>query len=340
MAEAILSLSLADRREVLAVAADRLEPTRALHLLEKDVWVVWALETLFASPYAEQLVFKGGTSLSKAYRLIERFSEDVDLTYDIRALIPDLVRDAEDALPASRSEAQRWTEAVREALPAWVERHARPVIEVALQAQGIAAEVRQDGPDLFLDYTPGFSGTGYVSPSVKLEFGARSTGEPNRHAEVVCYADGVVEDIVFPKSNPRVMAAERTFWEKATACHVYCAQERLRGDRFSRHWHDLIRLDQGGVATLALEDRALADAVARHKAWFFREKDVAGEVVSYREAVEGGLQLVPTGEGRDRLADDYGRMVEDGLLETRAESFDQLMERCAALEDRANAERD
>ena len=89
MAEAFLTLSADDRREALAVAADR--SGRPLHLLEKDVWVVWTLATLFGSDLGEHLVFKGGTSLSKAYYVIQRFSEDVDLTYDIRSIAPDLV---------------------------------------------------------------------------------------------------------------------------------------------------------------------------------------------------------------------------------------------------------
>lgn len=78
MAEAFLTLSADDRREALAVAADR--SGRPPHLLEKDVWVVWTLATLFGSDLGEHLVFKGGTSLSKAYHVIRRFSEDVDLT--------------------------------------------------------------------------------------------------------------------------------------------------------------------------------------------------------------------------------------------------------------------
>ena len=89
MADVFLQLSAGDRRDALGVAADR--SGRPAHLLEKDVWVVWALATLYAVPLGEHLVFKGGTSLSKAYQVIRRFSEDVDLTYDIRAIAPDLV---------------------------------------------------------------------------------------------------------------------------------------------------------------------------------------------------------------------------------------------------------
>lgn len=78
-----LTLSAEDRLEALRLAEDR--SGRPAHLLEKDVWVVWALQQLYNSPFADSLVFKGGTSLSKAYGVIQRFSEDVDLTYDINS---------------------------------------------------------------------------------------------------------------------------------------------------------------------------------------------------------------------------------------------------------------
>jgi len=100
MAEPFLKLAAPDRLDVLGVAADRLG--RPAHLLEKDVWVVWALQVLFESPVGDHLVFKGGTSLSKAYGVIDRFSEDVDLTYDIRALVPDLLEGRNDAMPVNR----------------------------------------------------------------------------------------------------------------------------------------------------------------------------------------------------------------------------------------------
>lgn len=119
MADRFLDLSSADRRDALEVAGAA--SGRPLHLLEKDVWVVWALETLFAAPYAPHLVFKGGTSLSKAYGVIRRFSEDVDLTYDIRTIAPDLVADSADALPSTRSQERRWTKEIRTRLADWVE---------------------------------------------------------------------------------------------------------------------------------------------------------------------------------------------------------------------------
>jgi hypothetical protein len=335
MADVFLALSDAERRDVLGIAADRLG--RPAHLLEKDVWVVWALQVLFASSAKDHLVFKGGTSLSKAYGVIDRFSEDVDITYDIRTLVPDLLDGRVDAIPATSSEERRWSRRVREALPAWVADTVQPMIIDALAAEGLAATTRLEGEKLFIDYRPVATGTGYVSPSVMLEFGARSTGEPAAARDVVCDAAGMIEGVSFPTARPRVMLAERTFWEKATAIHVFCLQERMRGDRFSRHWYDVVRLDAAGIVEAALADRALARAVAQHKGMFFAEKAANGHKVDYLAAVTGDLQLVPNGAALDLLSDDYRRMVEDGLLAAVPEPFDSLMERCAVIADKANA---
>ena len=318
MSEIFLQLSAEDRAEALAAAAS--DSGRPAHLLEKDVWVVWALNALFESPLGEGLVFKGGTSLSKAYDVIQRFSADAP----------------EDPVPQTRAEERRWSRDVQRLLPLWVEGEVRPLLEARIAADGVGATVRIEGAKAFVDYAPTSTGTGYVSPSVMLEFGARATGEPSAPRPVVCDAAAHLQGVVFPTATPRVMAAERTFWEKATAAHVYCAQGRLRGDRFSRHWHDLSRLDAAGFAETAIADRAVAEAVARHKAMFFRET-ADGAEIDYGQAVTGGLRLKPEGASLEALGDDYRRMVEDGLLEADAEQFEKLMETCAALANRANA---
>ena len=338
MADAFLHLSAEDRREALGVAADR--SGRPAHLLEKDVWVVWALATLYGSPLGEHLVFKGGTSLSKAYGVIRRFSEDVDLTYDIRALAPDIVGDNGEALPTTRSEEKRWSSEVRKLLPEWVAGTVQPIIGDALAAESLSAAIRVEADRLFIDYKATTAGSGYVAPSVMLEFGARSTGEPASLRDIACDASGLIEGVTFPMARPRVMHAERTFWEKATAIHVFCLQERLRGDRFARHWHDVARLDETGFAASAFADRDLANAVARHKTMFFAEKSSDRTPIDYATAVNGGLRLVPAGDGLKALEEDYARMVDDGLLLEDAEPFDALMARCADIAERANRVRE
>ena len=332
------NLSPDDRRYALRVAQDR--GNYRAYLLEKDILVVATLRVLFEAPFAGHLIFKGGTSLSKAWRMIRRFSEDVDITYDIRAFAPDLVSGAGDeALPPTRSQEKRWTRTVRARLTEWVRDQACPVVEEGLSGSGFVARISAEAERLYVTYEPLFETSGFVRPKVMVEFGAQSTGEPHANRPVVCDAAARLPDLAFPEAHPTVMLAERTFWEKATAMHVFCRQERRRGERLSRHWHDLARLDEAGIAANALADRGLALSVARHKAMFFTENDARGERIDYAAAVSGDLQLVPSGAARAVLAGDYAKMLADGMLLDESEPFDALLERCAAIEARANATR-
>lgn len=332
------ALSADDRRDALRVA-EGTSPHRAF-LLEKDIWVVATLRALFDAPFGGDLAFKGGTSLSKAYRAIRRFSEDIDITYDIRAFAPDLIADAGDeALPPTRSQERRWTRAIRTRLDKWVRDEAAPSVETKLRCHGFEPQVRTEAERLCIVYAPLFADYAFVRPEVTVEFGARSTGEPRAFRTVECDAAPFLPGVLFPRARPSVMLAERTFWEKATAMHVFCRQERRRGERLSRHWHDLARLDEAGLAANALADRALALAVARHKAMFFTENDARGERIDYAAAVSGDLQLVPSGAAYAVLADDYAKMLADGMLLDESEPFDALLEQCAAIEAHANADR-
>jgi hypothetical protein len=335
MPDTFLQLSAADRREALAVAAAGLG--RPIHLLDKDVWLAWLLDVLFRSPLGDHLVFKGGSSLSKGYQIISRFSEDADLTYDIRELVPELSGPGLDPLPATRSQEKRWTKEIRSRLTIWIAEQVVPRISQALVDQGLTARLSAEGEKVFFEYSPLASGSGYVRSVVMLEFGARSTGEPWESRVIACDAAPSIAGVAFPAATARVMRPERTFWEKATAVHVLCRQGEFRGgERFSRHWHDLVRLGRAGIADAAVADRTLALAVAKHKSMFFSEKDSAGAPIDYVAAVSGGLQLVPGDKALTSLSLDYARMLDDGLLPADVEPFETLLEQCRDLEARAN----
>jgi len=134
MAEAFLNLSVSDRQEALNIAAS--QTGRPANLLEKDVWVVQALDVLFSSKFGSHLVFKGGTALSKVHRVIERFSEDVDVTYDIRELAPDETAKSMkelDVIPESRSQQSKLSDLVRERrLPEWIGSQVLPLLRERL----------------------------------------------------------------------------------------------------------------------------------------------------------------------------------------------------------------
>lgn len=334
MAEAFLGLSAADRADALGVAATA--TGRPVHVLEKDVWVVWMLDALFAGPGADHLVFKGGTSLSKAFGVIDRLSEDIDITHDVRAIVSAAAKAAETSSdaephPPSSSQARKWRKDAEAALSAWAPGEVGPWLTRRLAEDGIEGRIDAKGTNLWLRTVPTSSGWGYMKPDVLVEFGGRSTGLPAEVMPIVCDAATALPTLTFPTASPRVMAVERTFWEKATAVHAFNVREGLPGDRLSRHWFDLARLLETGHADRALADRDLAAQVGRHKTDFFAE-----DGVDYLDAVAGGLRLIPSTGFLPEVATDYARMREAGYLAETAMTFEALMERIAELEASAN----
>jgi len=328
-------LAIDERKEALEVAASN--SGRPAFVLEKDAWVVWTLNALFRSPVAQDLIFKGGTSLSKVYQAIDRFSEDIDVTYDIRAIAPELVKDAgPDALPPNASQARKWRDNVEDKLSRWLREQLLPYVQGCVETDKLQARVTiGEAHSLRIDYATEVSGYGYVGHCIKIEFGARSTGEPTTDAEVSCDAAPHLRNVIFPTAKPRVMRVERTAWEKMTAIHVFCLQGQIR-NRLARHWSDITRLHLAGHIEAALQDRDIARRVADHKSKFFVEKDAQGGKVDYHRAVNGGLVLVPQGEILKELQIDYVRMVEDRLFLGDPEPLEWVIARCAEIQVRAN----
>lgn len=253
-----------------------------------------------------------------------------------------MITDPERPIPSTASQRKRWAKTITERLASWVGGEALVFLRSRLAAEGLraTATVRPEKLDVIhIQYECASEGTGYVRPEVVLEFGAKSTGEPCEEHIVRCDAAAHVPSISFPTATPRVMRVERTFWEKATAIHVICAGGKIRGggERYSRHWYDLVQLDRSGHVESALRDRDLAQHVAEHKSWFFEEKNSEGAVIDYEKAVQGGLCLKPEGEILLALKEDYEKMVGDGLLDDEAQPFDELLECCRQIQERANA---
>ena len=250
-------------------------------------------------------------------------------------MIPELAS-GEDPIPASGSQARKWRKIVEDRLASWVREEVAATLEGALARDGASATLELGADRVAIRFEPVTGGGGYVRPEILLEFGGRATGEPAEPHLVRCDLAPFAQGVVLPEARPRVMTAERTFWEKATAVHAWCLKGEANGERLSRHWYDLVALDGAGVAARALADRSLGTRVARHKQAFFEMKDAAGEVVEYARAIAGGLQLVPQGPLRTAVADDYQRMVGEGMLPEDAPRLEALLAGCADLECRAN----
>ncbi|RGP35718.1 nucleotidyl transferase AbiEii/AbiGii toxin family protein [Pseudotabrizicola alkalilacus] len=328
MPEDYFKLTDKDARDLLGAAA--LQVKRPDFLIEKDIWVVWSLNAIFSSSFSDSLVFKGGTSLSKAFHAINRFSEDLDITYNIRKLLN--LEDDESDTPASRSASDKLRRRSDEALASWVEGQCMPHLQARLDEFGIGGGlIYEGGSDLRIVYPSRSQESGYVKPEVLLEFGGRSTAEPHNHHTISCDIAEHFKDISFPVAKASVMDAERTFWEKATAIYAFVVRDRLDAARQSRHWYDLMMLDDSGIANAAIQDDWLANQVAMHKSVFFRS---AG--VDYNAAINGAMRLVPEGEALKDLKSDYDKMISGGMIFGTPPEFDEVIQRCESISNRIN----
>ena len=333
MAETFLCLDRRERADILRTVATRCG--RSAVILEKDIWVCWTLQALFSMPDPHPMAFKGGTSLSKVYGVIDRFSEDVDVTLDYRAFDDEFDPFAEGA---SRTRIGRFSERLR----ARVASHVRDVIAPALDgaARRLAANGRNhvhvgdDGETVRFGYPSAVEDPDtYVSSEVLLEFGGRNVIDPNERHEIVPDIAALVPELDWPAATVTVLSPARTFWEKATLIHVACHRRQLRNrsKQLSRHWFDLMCLAAHDIGRAAIADRNLLADVVRHKKVFFH----AGNA-NYDHCLDGRLRLVPDADQLPALRSDYAEMRRARFLRDDAPEFDRLMAAIADIEIETN----
>lgn len=322
------------RRDAFAIAAERrgLLPL----VIEKDFWVCWTLERLFGLPdFGEHLLFKGGTSLSKVYGLIQRFSEDIDLSLSRTALGEGLA-DPEQA--ASNSQRKQRAALLVAAFHQAVTDRLLPALHASIAEQlGNAGwALTQDAIDpgtLHFAYPRVSEGELiYIRPEVRIELGGRNDDWPAENLSVTAYVAQDLPQIV-PASIPvRALAARRTFWEKATILHAEYHRPlgKAPGERLARHYSDLAQMVGTDAEAQALADLPLLARVRAHKAAFY-----TAPWASYETARPGTLRLVPRPERLAGLRADYRGM--EPMFFGPSLPFEAMMERIAALEERVNA---
>ncbi|HTV62318.1 MAG TPA: nucleotidyl transferase AbiEii/AbiGii toxin family protein [Verrucomicrobiae bacterium] len=286
-------------------------------IVEKDFWVCWTLKQLFTLPtIGEHLIFKGGTSLSKVFKIIERFSEDIDVSIDRRFL--GFGGDKEPEAGSTNKEKQRRIDALRVACQQKIANELQPALEAVIPSKvrgGEAWSLRADATDpdgqtLLFDYPSAWpaAGVAYVRQTVKIEMGARADHWPCEAMSVTPY---VAEE--FPQAfretscTVKVLSVERTFWEKATILHAefHRPADKAMPDRFSRHYCDFYELIHKGVAKSAMQRLDLLERVAQHKNLFFKSS-----WAKYGEAAKGHLKISPPEHRVNALREDYARMQE------------------------------
>ncbi|WP_052360819.1 nucleotidyl transferase AbiEii/AbiGii toxin family protein [Geminisphaera colitermitum] len=278
------------------------------HSIEKDFWVCWTLRDLFNLPgWIGHLTFKGGTSLSKAWGLIDRFSEDIDVVIDREFLGFGGEKLSNKQIEKLRAECSRrildeMQPALREKLTA--------ALPDGIKGKAVLRVDDQD-PDrqtLLFEYPSVFEAPAeYLRPLVKIEMGARSHIEPHADAVIRPY---LAED--YPSVAPdatftiRTVLARRTFWEKFMAVHelrLKPDEKRSKDKSLARHYYDLHRLIERGIADEAVKDDALFDQVRDHRMKFFRFG-----WMDYETLKRGTMNPIPKDEHMADWEKDYSAM--------------------------------
>ena len=331
--------STRERAQLFEAAEVRHDSRIAAPIIEKDFWVCWTLRRLFEiMQFRPHLIFKGGTSLSKVYRAIERFSEDVDLSLSRRDLGFADDKDPEQK-GISNKEAKRRLEALVAQCRQVVSERLVPALRLdfstVLPTADWSVDLDADDPQtVIFTYPPSelSRGLAYLRPAIRLEMGARSDDWPATDAAITPYAAEVFPDLfAAPTCRVRTLLAERTFWEKATLLHAetYRPPDKPARERLSRHYYDLYRLAQQTAGQRALEQSELLARVVAHKSFFF-----AQSWAHYETARSGTFRLVPPEVRCVELRGDYGDM--GAMIFGEAPTWDDILQGLQQLEDLIN----
>ncbi len=333
MAESFLHIDAEEQSRIYRALAPQL--ARSPQVLEKDVWVCWVLRELFTMPGRLPMAFKGGTSLSKVFGVIERFSEDVDITLDYRGLDSTFDPFADGV---SRTRLKRFSDDLKDFVRDHVHRVVAPHLQQSLAVQFAAEkfrlEVSEDGEQLRLHYPTVLEAAGdYVGNSILIEFGGRNIAEPSEEHTVQPDIANQIAALEFPRASVSVLSPKRTFWEKATLIHVECQRKEFRAtaERLSRHWYDLALLADHAQGQAASADRALLADVVRHKKTFFN-----ASYANYEACLAWQFRLIPDEPVLTALRDDFQRMINAGMFSSEPPAFDIIVARLHALQTQIN----
>lgn len=300
--------------------------------VEKDWWLVHTLAVVFSMDCAPSLIFKGGTSLSKGWNLIERFSEDIDLALDRRYLgFGDNLSKGEVRKLRKASYQYISTRFVDELKSRF---SAAGFSDVAIKVQEV---VNHDQDPLIIEiYYPKLTEADtYLKPGLLIEVGSRSLHEPFSARSIRTLIAEQYTDLTFadqPITVP-VVDPERTFLEKIFLLHeeFQRPEEKIRVDRLSRHLYDLERLMLSPHANLALANTTLYATIVAHRQAFTH---LAG--VDYTKHQPGTIRFLPPDSLRSQWENDYKQMQEN-MIYGASLPFPALMEKLSQLQAQINS---
>jgi hypothetical protein len=293
--------------------------------VEKDFWVCWMLKNLFESSLRENIIFKGGTSLSKIFKLINRFSEDIDLILNWKG---NPVGDPMTKRSNSRQEK------FNEELDNWGQKYIEEVILPKIRdfCKNICAVKTDQAGNIVITYPKAFEDT-YLRPQILLEIGAKAAWVPHDSYSITSYAAEAYPQ-VFETAEAVIVATtpERSFWEKVTILHAEANRpesSRIR-NRYSRHYYDTVM-----IARSKFKEKAFADMELLRQVVDFKDKFYHCGWADYQNAKPGNMKLMPSVNSMDDLRKDYSSMK--SMIFGDYPSFDDLMDELKQLEEEINS---
>jgi len=343
----IIAATLDDRRDLFLATANRIGTP--IQNVEKDFWVVWVLDLLFngGSKDEPRLLFIGGTSLSKAYGLISRFSEDIDITV-FREDLGQAVEVSDLEVLSGKKQRARLEE-IKAACQAYIQgplltRLNRQMIEIFSAAGQTLADAPvivdpddQDQQTLLVRY-PSISNDpeNYLRPSVKIEAGAKSALDPHKEVAIRPYLTDELQSANLTINGVVTIDAERTFWDKVVILHGLRRWHdnrgvlRQQGHRISRHYYDIFKLWESPIGKNAAADGALGNDCVRHALMFFNGSDL-----DLASALNGRFSIIPTSQMLAELNRDYEAMKT--MIFGKIPDFNEVIKSISTLENEINA---
>ena len=299
----------------------------ATEMIEKDFWVCRALQKMFQNETLRKILrFKGGTSLSKVFHLIQRFSEDVDLILDWRC-----ITDENPLLSRSNTKQDNFNKAIQEKSGKYISGELRSMINAAMDGECSVVPDEGDEHVLLLKYPITFTSS-YIVPHIRLEIGPLAAWLPNREFPITPYIAEAFPQLQIQAISVPTILAERTFWEKVTILH----QEHFRPEqlnvplRYSRHYYDLFMMAQSSCASDAIKNIHLLEEVVD-----FKKKFYPRAWARYDLAVPGSIELLPASHSIQPLQADYESMR--NMIFGEYPSWDEITKTLTDLQSKINS---
>jgi len=331
-----IQLSSDERNLYCRQAAERMEIPLPAAVIEKDFWVCWTLNLLNEIPELKgNITFKGGTSLSKAWGLIERFSEDIDIAINRKVFGQEPPHGAENAI--SNTQRKSRLEELEDKSAKFIKEVLLPIlhekITVHLNPADFTLRLIEKGNEGNIEFE--YPGTlknelGGLLPVVLIELVPRADEIPNEERKITPIIYEVFEDLLGEGSfNISTLTPERTFLEKLLFIHETLEGFNKGSERKSRHYYDLLKLYKAGVFERIKNNRELLQMVVEHRQTFFRYN-----TLDYTGILSNGVRVLPKKESWTDWRGDYTRTAV--MIYNNIPSFEELMSFAEQLENEFN----